>query len=222
MMTAADRGRGGGNAPAVERRRRARRGEGDRLRVEIVEAAGQLLAETGDAHAVTLRAVARAVGVTATSIYLHFTDRASLVRAVRRQCFAELVHAMDVAADAAGVEPHDRVRARAHAYVRFGLRHAGRYQALFEPALQSTTPVDIGQSTVNGAVADVVAALGGEGGAEEAWLVLVQFWTALHGTVALRSVRPGFGWPEAERQVDDLVDRLVGRSVRLRSSRRRN
>jgi AcrR family transcriptional regulator len=208
MMTAADRGRVRGEAPAVERRRRARRGEGDRLRVEIVDAAGRLLAETGDAHAVTLRAVARVVGVTATSIYLHFPDRATLVRAVRRQCFAELVHAMDHAADAAGADPHARVRARAHAYVRFGLEHSGRYRALFEPALQSSAPADIGRSTVEGLVADVAAALGR--GPDEAWLVLVQFWTALHGTVALRSVRPGFGWPDVQRQIDDLVDRLAG------------
>ncbi|HEV7756449.1 MAG TPA: TetR/AcrR family transcriptional regulator [Mycobacteriales bacterium] len=206
-MTAADRV----DVPAVGRRRRARRGEGDRLRGEIVEAAGRLLAETGDAHAVTLRAVARAVGVTATSIYLHFPDRANLVRALRRQCFAELVDAMDTAADAVGAEPHARARARAHAYVRFGLENSGRYGALFEPALQSSTPVDIGQSTVRGTVRDVTAALGGNVEGAEAWLVLVQFWTALHGTVALRSVRPGFGWPEVDRQVDDLVDRLTGR-----------
>jgi AcrR family transcriptional regulator len=209
MMTAADRGRGRVKAPAVERRRRARRGEGERLRGEIVEAASRLLAETGDAHAVTLRAVARTVGVTATSIYLHFPDRASLVRAVRRQCFAELVHAMDAAADAAGAEPRARVRARAHAYVRFGLEHSGRYRALFEPALQSSAPVDIGQSGVEGVVTDVATALGA--GADETWLVLVQFWTALHGTVTLRAVRPEFGWPGVERQVDDLVDRLTGR-----------
>jgi AcrR family transcriptional regulator len=209
MVTPADRGRTRADAPAAERRRRARRGEGDRLRVEIVDAAGRLLAETGDAHAVTLRAVARAVGVTATSIYLHFPDRGSLVRSVRRQCFGELVHAMDVAADAAGTEPPARVRARAHAYVRFGLAHSGRYRALFEPALQSSEPVDVRQSTMDALMSDLEATL--DGGPDETWLVLVQFWTALHGTVALRSVRPGFGWPEVERQVDDLVDRLAGR-----------
>ena len=207
-MTASDRERPRGKALAVERRRRARRGEGDRLRVEIVEAAGRLLAETGDAHAVTLRAVARAVGVTATSIYLHFPDRAGLVQAVRRRCFGELVHAMDLAADAAGADPHARVRARAHAYVRFGLQHSGRYGALFDAAFQSPEPVEIRKSTIESLMGDVSAAAGV--GDEEAWLLLVQFWTALHGTVVLRSVRPGFGWPEVDRQVDDLVERLAG------------
>jgi AcrR family transcriptional regulator len=58
----------------VQRRRRARRGEGEKLREEILEAAERLLLQTGSEEMVQVRAVAEAVGVTPPSIYLHFAD----------------------------------------------------------------------------------------------------------------------------------------------------
>src|SRR5205807_237758 len=52
-------------APAsATTRRRARRGEGPRLREELLAATERLLAETGDEEAVSIRAIADAVGVT--------------------------------------------------------------------------------------------------------------------------------------------------------------
>ena len=59
---------------AVATRARNRRGEGARLRDDIVAAAVALLDETGDQAAVSLRAVARRVGIAAPSIYRHFAD----------------------------------------------------------------------------------------------------------------------------------------------------
>ena len=49
-------------------RRRIRRGEGDRLREEIITVASQMIGETGDDSALTLRGVARRVGIAAPSI----------------------------------------------------------------------------------------------------------------------------------------------------------
>ena len=49
-------------------RQRNRRGEGDRLREEIITAASQIIGETGDDSALTLRAVARRIGIAAPYI----------------------------------------------------------------------------------------------------------------------------------------------------------
>ena len=46
-------------------RRRNRRGEGDRLREEIITADSQMIGETGDDTALTVRGVARRVGIAA-------------------------------------------------------------------------------------------------------------------------------------------------------------
>ena len=50
------------------RRSRARRGEGARLREDILAAAEELLLSSGDAGSLSIRAIANAVGVTPPSI----------------------------------------------------------------------------------------------------------------------------------------------------------
>ena len=77
---------------------RARRGEGERLRAEILAAAERLLIDTGDESAVSIRAVAEAVGVTPPSIYLHFADRNELLFAVVEEQFGHLDEVMEQAA----------------------------------------------------------------------------------------------------------------------------
>jgi AcrR family transcriptional regulator len=66
------------------RRPRARRGSGDRLRDDILDAATELLLETAHARAVSIRSVAQRVGITLPSIYLHFEDKNALLDAGRR------------------------------------------------------------------------------------------------------------------------------------------
>ena len=86
-------------APAapLAARRRNRRGEGDRLREEIITAASQMIGETGDDSTLTLRGVARRVGIAAPSIYRHFTDADQLKMAVVQRSFAEFASARDAA-----------------------------------------------------------------------------------------------------------------------------
>jgi AcrR family transcriptional regulator len=64
----------GSQAAKASRRPRSRRGDGWRLRAEIIEAARDALAEGGDLRQLTLRGIARQVGIAATSVYLHFPD----------------------------------------------------------------------------------------------------------------------------------------------------
>jgi AcrR family transcriptional regulator len=57
--------------PAGPRRPNAR-GQGERLREEIISAAAQMLGDLADDEALSLRAVARAVSISPTSVYLYF------------------------------------------------------------------------------------------------------------------------------------------------------
>ena len=82
------------------KRRRAPRGSGEQLREEILDAATELLLETGHAKAVSIRSVAQRVGVTPPSIYLHFADKDTLLDAVCARYFEKLDEEMQrVAAD---------------------------------------------------------------------------------------------------------------------------
>ena len=122
-------------------RQRNPRGQGERLRDDIIEAASRLLADPA-APPLTLRAVAREAGVAATSVYLHFDDIESLVRAVADRRFGELARLQDEARDA-DADPCQRVRAGSLAYCEFGLAHPGHYQVMFTsplPMPEVTTP----------------------------------------------------------------------------------
>ena len=198
-----------GDTPAG-RRRRARRGEGDRLRAEIVDAASELLAATGDVGELSLRAVAREVGVAATSIYLHFRNLDELVLAVKIRYFDEFGDALEAAARAAGDVPLARAHARAHAYVQYGMRHPGQYRAMFT---SETLPPDLLPSVlyvgveVFDAVRDEIAAVVGPGA--DARMLAIHVWTALHGMVTLRAARRKFPWPDMDEEIDSLIDHLL-------------
>src|SRR5437763_16789024 len=96
--------------PAARRRPNAR-GRGELLRGEIVTAAVGMLDELAEDEALSLRAVARAVSIAATSVYLHFPDRDALVLAAMQRCHEELVGTGDAAA-AAAPDPAAALRAR--------------------------------------------------------------------------------------------------------------
>ena len=68
----------------------------------------------------SLRAVAREVGVVPQSVYLHFSDKTQLVRAVIERRFDELSRDME-AAESGISDPIAKLRAGCLAYCRFGL-----------------------------------------------------------------------------------------------------
>jgi AcrR family transcriptional regulator len=115
-----------GRLVALPRRERARRGEGDRLREEILEAAEYLLARYGHDDAVSIRAVANRVGCTPPAIYIHFADKTELLFEVCARRFGAMQSEID-AAVAAHTDPFDRLVSGSKAYIRFGLENPERY-----------------------------------------------------------------------------------------------
>src|SRR6195952_3332375 len=112
-------------APVV-RRRRAARGCGQQLHDEILDAATGLLLETGDAKAVSIRAVAQRVGITPPSIYLHYADKDALLDAVCARYFEALDQVMQqVVLDQPSTI--DRLRAQGLAYIRFAMQNPELY-----------------------------------------------------------------------------------------------
>ena len=182
------------------RRPRARRGEGDRLREEILAAAGALLATTGDVSALSTRAIAAAAGVTPPSIYLHFADRAELVFAVCENHWLRLVAAMDAAACGI-VDPIERIRCRGEAYLRFGVEHPEHYRVLMmgrpgeapehlsDGRLAGTAGIEVVASDLREAI--LAGALPDQDATEAAVLL----WMAVHGLVSLLISKPGFPFP---------------------------
>jgi AcrR family transcriptional regulator len=128
--------------PEAQRARNPR-GQGDRLRVEILQAASRVLAELGGEQAVTLRGVARAAGIAPASMYQHFVDKAELIRGLVDYDFEELRAAM---AEADAVRPATdvmgRLRAQLHAYSRFVLDNPGHYRLMLHNRRRTGTADD--------------------------------------------------------------------------------
>ena len=198
---------------------RARRGEGDRLRDEILDAAETLLIETADAERVSIRAIGQIVGVTAPSIYRHFEDKDALLLAACERAYDRFDdYLMAEAADASN--PLQGIKARAYAYIRFALSNPGQYRILFMTPGTHKHP-DISDVDVFGAdssMKGLVHLSEAIQAAIDAGLVApvaptselaVLLWSMVHGIASLRIAHPDMPWPDGEAQVDLLFHSLA-------------
>jgi AcrR family transcriptional regulator len=195
-------------------RRRNPRGQGGRLRAEILTAAVSLVGRLGSVEALSLRAVAREVGITPMSIYAHFETKEELIWALIDSEFAALAERLD-RAEAGKADPVERLRARSLAYVRFGLEHPGNFLVLFgttgRPAPPQEKPEHLpGWPAFAGfvsAIEDCVSA--GRAPQVDPRSAATRLWAGLHGMTVLRVSKKGFPWPSVERLVDELLTDLV-------------
>ncbi len=119
-----------GAAPKV--RRRNARGEGGRLAEEIVDGAIAIIERTDSDEEVTLRSVAREVGIAAPSIYAHYADRDAIMWAVVVRVFEQIYQALEAAISS--IDESDdvgRLVAGCESYVAYGLENPELYRALF-------------------------------------------------------------------------------------------
>jgi AcrR family transcriptional regulator len=189
-------------------RRRNPRGQGERLRDEIIEAASRLLSDPA-APPLTLRAVAREVGVAATSVYLHFDSIEALVLAVSDRRFGELVR-LESEAEGSSSDPRERLRAGCLAYCEFGLAHPGHYQVMFTAALPLPPEMTAEQMPGWKAFQQLIDTVAEVAGPDQAFGTAQLIWQQLHGIVSLRISRPRFPWPPLAETVATAVERLLG------------
>jgi AcrR family transcriptional regulator len=198
-----------------------RRGEGTKLREDILAAANGILESTGSDDAITLRAVARQVGVTAPAIYAHFSDRYEILRTVVENTFAELAATLGVVAERSG-DPVQRLRALCHAYLDFAAEQPHHYRVLFERRRTTGVHVsgaaepDIDVRTMVGAdafgvllraTADCIDS--GASTAMSAESTATRIWIGLHGQATLQASLPWFPWPDRDQLADDVMTRLA-------------
>jgi AcrR family transcriptional regulator len=88
------------------------------------------LLELGGTDAVSMRRVAQAVGVTATTIYRHFPDRAALLSGLADDGFRELAASLKELRGNAG-NACSRLRRMADATVDFAVEHPHLYELMF-------------------------------------------------------------------------------------------
>src|SRR5688572_13586500 len=104
------------------------------LRQALVDAVLVMVAERGDAGEVTLREVARRVGVSHNAPYRHFEDKDALLAAVATDGFHLLEAALrDARADVTDAE--ERFVRTGLAYLAFAREHRGYLSIMHAPGL---------------------------------------------------------------------------------------
>lgn len=203
---------------SAPRRARSPRGQGEQLRDEILAAAERILIETSDQSALSIRAIATAVGVTPPSIYLHFADRNDLVFAVCERHAELLEEAMAEAAE--GVEdPWERIRRRGYAYMRWGLANPEHYRILMMSRPDHTPDrfVDERLADTAGLVPvaeDVAAAIASEQVPlnDDPLEITKTLWMMIHGLVSLVISKPDFPFGSVDVAYERLFE-LVHRGL---------
>jgi AcrR family transcriptional regulator len=197
----------------VATRARNQRGEGERLREALLDAARDLLAESHDADGLSVRAVTARAGVSPTALYLHFADKDELTSEVKQRCFDELGTALLEAQAAHEGDSAAQLRAMGLAYLNFARMRPGVYAILFQTRIpkkhpKRLTPADVGRGdeVFRILVGAVERALDGD---RDAFEIACVVWLALHGRAAIDAPMPGFPFPDDERFVSLLVEGML-------------
>ncbi|MFI1464570.1 TetR/AcrR family transcriptional regulator [Nocardia carnea] len=188
-------------------RPRSPRGTGGRLRAEIITATRELLERTGSVEAVSIRAVAGMVGVSAPSIYRHFADKDALIEAAVAEVFEALNTAMQSAVDPADSPPL-RLRRLGLAYVRFALDHPEQYRLATIPT-HTHGAVDLvltsGAFRFFATTVEEAMAAGLIDRGDPTPLVL-ELWAAAHGIASLLLAKPFLPWGDPMAVAGRVLD----------------
>ncbi len=177
-------------------RQRNPRGNGDRLRAEVIEAAMRIL-DQNQLSELSLRMVAREAGVTPTSVYTHFPDAESMISEIGRECWRQLGEVMSNAI-AALTKPtaRDELGAKITAYIGYAMERPSRYQLLFAPehamSEESEGSPGLLQPAYRSILAGVkrIAADGGHLPATDPISATLVILSLAHGRIALAHLAP--------------------------------
>lgn len=206
--------------PAKVARARNPWGHGDRLRTEILTAAGALLGDLGTVDGLTLRGVARHVGIAPASIYAHFPDKSGLVDALLDFEHQRLVDLLRRAEREERGDAVARLRAQLRAFCRYAMASPGVYRLIFGSRLHMTAARCDSAPMLVDRLTDGLLACERDGvalrlPAERAALVLL---VSAHGRVAISHARSDGNTDDntdsntdgdTERHVYEFVDDLL-------------
>jgi AcrR family transcriptional regulator len=192
--------------------RRARQKE--HLRAEILEAAREMFFKEG-VEKVSMRAIAKKIEYSPTTIYLYFKDKSELFRSLCEEAFAKLEYELEEIKKTED-DPVECLRQGTVAYVNFGLAHPNHYRVVF----MTTHPHG----------SDQTYKFSGSAG-ERSFLYMVSqiqrameqgkfrpgdpvqaaqtAWSTMHGLTSLMITQPGFPWAERNTLIQHLADTLT-------------
>jgi AcrR family transcriptional regulator len=156
------------------------------FRARLCEIAERLFAERGP-ETVTMREIAREMGVSAMTPYRYFRDKDDILAAVRAAAFDRFAEALETAAQVEG-DAVERAEAVGRAYLDFAFGQRPAYKLMFDLS-QPDKPypeLERAQTRARRTMTDYVKALVAAGHlAGDAETLGQIFWATVHGLVVL-------------------------------------
>lgn len=141
---------------------------------------GLMLLRAKGADQLSLREIARNVGVSATALYRHFPDKAALLKALASEGFTQLGRAQARAGERGGFAGVGQ------AYVRFAVDNPALFRLMFASLPAGAHPT-LGQASPSAAALlhDGIAALMPHANGEQRFAAMLRAWALVHGLAML-------------------------------------
>ena len=154
----------------------------------IVERARVVLRDTGPEE-LSLRSLARDLGVSHQAPYRHFENRAALLEAIALESFRELIESLEGALRTAGADVHERFMAAGITYVDFASSNPAEYELMLGRRIDdaSVSPIAAAAQRAFQILIDIIE----EGQAEGRYLIgparrlATGAWAMVHGIATL-------------------------------------
>jgi AcrR family transcriptional regulator len=182
------------------RDRRAERHEA--TKVEILDAAWDVVRAEGLA-ALSLRDLARKVGMQAPSLYQYFDSKHAIYDAMFAQGYRQLLEARVNSAPPAGTAPADWLKQRTRLFIDFCVADPARYQLMFQRTIPGFEPSPESYAVSVAALEEARQGLASVGLTEPEHLDL---WTALLTGLTDQQISNDPGGERWIRLIDDAID----------------
>lgn len=167
-----------------------------------------------------MREVAKRIGYSATSIYLHFADKESLLRAV---CDADMLKLASALNEILAIaDPVERMQAFGMGYAQFALTHPNHYRLMFmmprppcnpeQSIVQQNNPEQDAYFQLKSVVNDVYVAGKFKPELNDVELIAQTIWAGMHGVCALEIIMARDTWVDwrgIELRLQTMADLML-------------